>query len=406
MKFGIISYILHKEEKGRFYSYAPYIAEMDLWLKSVDKTLITAPKISSSPSAVEISYNKKELQFHEIPSLNFTSLQKSFVSIFKIPQILWNILKVMRQTDHIHLRCPGNISLLGCFLQIFFPHKPKTAKYAGNWDPEAKQPWSYKLQKWILSNTFLTRNMKVLVYGQWPEQSKNILPFFTASFSESEIKKIGKKLSEPYKFLFVGNLVQGKQPLFAIQLVEALNKRNIPAQLHIYGDGLLSNDLEKEADNKDYIHLYGNKPLEVLKQAYKDSHFLILASKSEGWPKAVAEAMFFGCIPVVTNVSCVSWMLAAPPAPASPAGRPKGGAKNVTLTKRGILIPDLGKGEKVKVDSRDVVEDTVERIIELINQPEEMRRMSMEAQEWSQEYTLERFENAIQDVLFQKKVRP
>src|SRR5690606_28897798 len=131
-------------------------------------------------------------------------------------------------------------------VQMFFPGKSKTAKYAGNWDPKAKQPWSYKLQQWILSNTFLTRNMNVLVYGQWPNQTKNILPFFTASFNESDKEVIIKDFILPYRFLFVGGLVAGKQPSFALQLVEALNKRTIPAELHIYGDGPLKNDLEKE----------------------------------------------------------------------------------------------------------------------------------------------------------------
>ena len=58
------------------------------------------------------------------------------------------------------------------------PKTPKSAKYAGNWDPKSKKPWSYQLQQWILSNTFLTKNMKVLVYGVWDGQSQNIYPFF------------------------------------------------------------------------------------------------------------------------------------------------------------------------------------------------------------------------------------
>jgi hypothetical protein len=27
---------------------------------------------------------------------------------------------------------------LGCIVSDFFPNKPKTAKYAGNWDPKSK----------------------------------------------------------------------------------------------------------------------------------------------------------------------------------------------------------------------------------------------------------------------------
>ena len=42
----------------------------------------------------------------------------------------------MQDADHIHLRCPGNIGLLGCFSSNFISKKIKTAKYAGNWDPK------------------------------------------------------------------------------------------------------------------------------------------------------------------------------------------------------------------------------------------------------------------------------
>lgn len=82
--------------------------------------------------------------------------------------------------------------MLGCLVQIFFPKKIKTAKYAGNWDPEAKQPLSYRIQRWVLSNTFLTRNIQVLVYGEWKQQTKNIKPFFTATYSKSEIIELKK----------------------------------------------------------------------------------------------------------------------------------------------------------------------------------------------------------------------
>ena len=76
--------------------------------------------------------------------------------------------------------------MLGCFIQILFPNKPKTAKYAGNWDPKSSQPTSYRIQKWILNNTILTKNMQALVYGEWEGNSKNIKPFFTATYQEKE----------------------------------------------------------------------------------------------------------------------------------------------------------------------------------------------------------------------------
>ncbi len=125
--------------------------------------------------------------------MNLHPLKNCILSLIKIPIIIITIFKSCKKADHIHLRCPGNIGLLGCFVQIFFPKKIKTAKYAGNWDPQSKQPVSYKIQKFLLKNTILTKNMQTLVYGKWKNQSKNIKPFFTASFSDSEIEPLIKK---------------------------------------------------------------------------------------------------------------------------------------------------------------------------------------------------------------------
>lgn len=96
----------------------------------------------------------------------------------------------MVQADYIHLRCPGNMGL-EALVQMLFPNKPKTAKYAGNWNPKSKQPWSYRLQKWILSYTFLTQNMQVLVYGEWSNQTKNSKLFFSDTYSEEEMGRLG-----------------------------------------------------------------------------------------------------------------------------------------------------------------------------------------------------------------------
>ncbi|WP_424494747.1 glycosyltransferase family 4 protein [Salinimicrobium sp. GXAS 041] len=389
MRFTIITYLEHKQEEDIFYSYAPYIREMNLWLKHVDEVEVVAPLLNSPVKSTELAYASKRLFFTKIPAINLLSARYAFLAFLKLPKIILKVFKAMKRSDHIHLRCPGNIGLIACFVQIFFPKKPKTAKYAGNWDPEAKQPWSYNLQKWLLKNTFLTRNMQVLVYGDWPHQSRNIKPFFTASFSEKEKQEVLEKNFEaPFTFLFVGNLVKGKHPLQAIQLVQQINKeldlsfepRNII--LEIYGDGPEMKMLKAycKAENIEQLIVFkGSRPLEEVKKAYQKAHFLILPSQSEGWPKAVAEAMFFGCIPVSTPVSCVPWML--------------------DYGNRGILLSDQANGQQRMVNGSKEWPVALTRIVEIMKDAAEMKRMSEAAKQWSQQYTLERFEEAIKEVL-------
>jgi glycosyltransferase involved in cell wall biosynthesis len=245
MNFVIITHVQHIKENSNYYGYAPYVREMNIWLKHVDQVTVVAPIETSQLDNIHLAYQHKHLQFKEVSNFNTTSFLNSIRTLFKLPSLLWTIFWAMKNADHIHLRCPGNMGLLGCLVQVLFPNTPKTAKYAGNWDPNAKQPLTYKIQKWILNNTFLTKNMQVLVYGEWDGSSKNIKPFFTATYSEAKKETIfPRSLQQKIKFVFVGTLSEGKKPLYAIQIVENLKKLGQDVQLDLFGDGVLKKELK------------------------------------------------------------------------------------------------------------------------------------------------------------------
>ncbi len=317
-----------------------------------------------------MAYAKENILFKRIPAINIKTAFQIMRGFLLAPYIFMKILLAMSQTDHIHLRCPGNIGLLGCMAQIFFPRKAKTAKYAGNWDPKSKQPWSYRLQKWILSNTKITKNMEVLVYGEWPSQSQNIKSFFTATYTEADKTEVpDRKYDLPIRFLFVGSLVKGKQPDYALDLIIELINNDIPSELHFYGDGPLREDLEQkiiDSELEKSIFIHGNQNTKTLEKAYKHSHFLLLPSKSEGWPKVVAEAMWWGVIPIVTRISCVPWM--------------------------------LGNGERGILIKGNLDEDCATLINEL-NIKNALLDKAHNAQIWSRQYTLKRFEDKIKKLL-------
>ena len=372
MTFCIITQVEHIKKENTYFSYSPYVKEINLWLKYTNKIIVVAPLINKSITAIHDQYIHSNLVFKTTPNFSLTNFKNILTTIFVIPKILFTIFKAMKQADHIHLRCPGNMGLLGAIVQIMFPKKPKTAKYAGNWDPKSKQPWSYKLQKWILSNPFLTRNMQVLVYGEWKNQTKNIKPFFTASYSESEKKPvIIKNCHSKIEFVFVGTLSIGKQPLYAIKIVENLLKKGYDVNFSLFGEGK-ENDVLTEYIEKNQlsnaIFLKGNNDKETIKEVYQKSHFLILPSKSEGWPKVVAEAMFWGCLPIATPVSCVPNML--------------------DYEERGILLTS-------------VLEKDIQKIEMVIQNSELYSKKINKAVEWSRNFAIDTFENEIKQLLQQ-----
>jgi len=389
MKFTIITHAEHKLKQDKIFAYEPYVKEMNLWLKHVDDVEIIAPISNEEISIIDIAYESnihssenKQIKFVKIPSFDIISFKNSIKAFLKIPSILLLIFKAMKRTDHIHLRCPGNIGLLGCLVQILLPSKSKTVKYAGNWDPKSKQPLSYRFQKWIISNSFLTKNCKVLVYGDWSNQSKNILPFFTASYSENEIEEIetrtlfDSKQNDVFKnlnlikFLFVGGFTKGKQPLLTVKVIHELINLGYSVQLRMYGDGIEKERIEnyiKEHKLEETIFLYGNQPKEIVKKSYQQSHFLVFISKSEGWPKVVAEAMFWGCVPISSNVSCIKDM--------------------------------LGNGIRGSI-VEPIIGDIVNELQEYIENPKIYTKKGVEAMNWSRNYTLEKFEMEIEKLLF------
>jgi len=188
MTFTIISHVVHKRNTlGQIGGYAPYVREMNLWLKHVDKVIIVAPLEEREFDAIDIAYSHNEIEFITTPIFNLTSGSNILKTILNLPLLFNKVYHGMAKADHIHLRCPSNQGLIGSFVQILFPRKAKTTKYAGNWDFESKQPWSYRWQQNLLRNTAITKNIQVLVYGNWPDKNKNIKPFFTATYSENEI---------------------------------------------------------------------------------------------------------------------------------------------------------------------------------------------------------------------------
>lgn len=370
MRFLVVSNAPLVVQDTSFYAYSPYEKEMEIWAKYVDEIAFCCPKWSEDRGLLVSKIPFAITSFFELKDFNIKSIKDILKALFHIPFNFIIILRAMIWADHIHLRCPGNVGLLASIAQLFFPHKIKTVKYAGNWDPKAKAPLAYRIQKHIVSHSFWSRNMTVLVYGKWKNSTKNIKPFFTASYHDSDKKPVQEKpLEGVIRFVFVGMLTEGKQPLYALQLVEGLLQKQHAVEIHFFGEGDQRSILETyiETHNLQKVaFLRGNQNKEVVKSFFEQSHFVVLPSKSEGWPKVIAEGMFWGCVPVATQVSCVPFMLGQ--------------------GKRGILL------------TMNLAKD-IEQLICCIKNKEGYRTKQQLGIDWSRKYTLDKFEREIKLLL-------
>jgi len=362
MRFLVISHAPHYVKDGKIHSYGPLVKEMVLWEKRVGQMVVFAPEMEATADPINLPYHHIQTRLSSSPSLNFTSPGQSLWSFFKLPWIVLKMWSEMLKADHVHLRCPGNLALIGCFLQILFPFKKKTAKYAGNWDKDSPQPFTYKLQRRILSNTWLSHNISVMVYGEWPDSTKNIKPFFTASYYEKDFISFQKPaIQKGINLIYVGGLFVAKNPMTALKVLELLITKGEDVQLVFCGDGSERAKIQQYAKTnnlENQVRLLGNVSAERVKEEFIQAHFLIFLSDSEGWPKVVAESMSWSCIPITSPVSCVPQM--------------------------------VGFGERGKLVTNDA-EKIVNEILELKNSPEELDQMQTKARDWARQFTLEKF---------------
>lgn len=370
MRFLVYSHVIHTKYDGKYYGYGPYVKEMDIWSKHISELWVMAPlSADDKPDPIDLPYHHQKIRFIQVPSFQIKSIKDAPNAAWACLVILAKGIFYSSKADHLHLRCPGNMGLLACIIQILFPWKSKTAKYAGNWDPKASKPWSYKLQQRILNSRIFTHRMKVLAYGEWEGQSANVLPFFTATYSEKDIVPIKKEpISKGINLVFVGSMTENKSPKTAYQVYKNLRKKGFPVALDFLGKGPeldVIREMAKVDDLTDGLKLWGNVDAAKVKEVLQKAHFLVFISKSEGWPKAVAEAMFWGCVPITTPVSCVPQML--------------------NFGERGFLI--------------DANSDLAQIIADLFQSESKFNEISEKAASWSRNYTLEYFEEKLKKLL-------
>jgi glycosyltransferase involved in cell wall biosynthesis len=70
----------------------------------------------------------------------------------------------------------------------------------------------------------------------------------------------------PLRLLFIGSLVEDKEPLTAVEIAERLRLRVPGTTLHIIGDGPLRSQCEQAARDREWVHYHGDQRGERLRE--------------------------------------------------------------------------------------------------------------------------------------------
>ena len=306
---AIISHTPHYYNmQGEVVGLEPTLREINHSTQIFDVIFHIAPLYKSDPHKATMPYTSNKIIFVPIKPAGGKGIIKKFGILFYMPYNLYKIIKCIQKVEWIHFRAPTNLGLYVLPLLSIYKNKKKWIKYAGNWQQNSV-PVSYKIQRWWLKKNI--QNSAVTMNGIENNPGSHLLSFNNPCLTEKEIKlnkKCGlrKKFNDKLTFCFVGRLEKSKGFIALLEAIKSLRDIEWFEKLHCVGEFADSHYLEElNSNGKTSIKYHGVLDRLGLNKIYEDSHFIILPSESEGFPKVLIEASSYGCIPIVPPIDSI-----------------------------------------------------------------------------------------------------
>ncbi|MCB0379572.1 MAG: glycosyltransferase family 4 protein [Bdellovibrionales bacterium] len=372
MKLVIVTNTPHYRVGECLYAYGPYAREIDIWADLFTEVLIVAPcRWDTPPTSNFLAFTKSNILILPQKDRSYKTFIDHISFFLNLPKYFLSLSRALQKGEAILIRCPGWSGFLGAVLAPLFT-KYLIAKYAGQWHGYVDEPFSWRLQRFILRSWWWRKGL-VMVYGEWPDQPTQIIPFFTSTMTTKQVwngteAARHKRLSPPFHILFVGRLISEKGVDILLRAANILLKWSIPFKLSLVGDGPDRNRLVwivERLELVDHVEFVGDLPYDEVMSWYEKAHMLVLPSQSEGWPKVLGEAMCYGLVCIGTDRGLMPWL----------------------LKERGFVVP-YGDEEALAVRMRCILED-----------PIMYQNLSKAASNWAQKYSIEEVKEALSRLL-------
>lgn len=312
MKLLIVSHTEHYETAHGVVGFAPTVREIDQLATLFDEVVHVATLQPVGAPRVAAAYQAQNVRLRLVPAAGGETFCTKLGLATVAPKYLRAILAELRTADAVHVRCPAFLSLIA-LICLCFRRRPRRRwlKYAGNWQPQGREPIAYRMQRWILRRGWA--GGIVTVNGDWPRQPAHVRSFVNPCLTPHELEIAAaaahdKTLTPPIRLLFVGRLEREKGAVLCVEIAELLRKRGHHVKLDLVGDGPSREECQcliEAAGMQDRYRLHGWLDRSGLDVFYAAAHFTLLPSLSEGWPKVLSEGMAHGAIPIAAAVSAI-----------------------------------------------------------------------------------------------------
>ena len=310
-KLVIISHTEHYEKDGAPVGWGPTVSEINYLSDFWDEVWHVACLYNTPPPPSSRAYVGGNIRFVPLPPTGGARIRDKFNIIWNLPKTVARISRAIRGATEVQLRTPTGIGvyLLPAFSLLFGRKFTFWVKYAGDW-AEKKAPLGYRFQRWWLKKNWA--RCKVTINGFWNDQPNHCFSFENPCLTGEDIEKgalvqLRKQFDGSFRLAFVGRLEDEKG---VGRIIEALKEVDLSLikRVDFIGDGFKRREYEEQSSlmaEKVFFHGFLDKA--GVHQILSDAHFFLLPSTaSEGFPKVIAEAACYGCLPVVSGAGSIS----------------------------------------------------------------------------------------------------
>lgn len=317
MKLLIISNMAHYYRKQELLGHGPTAREIS-YLGHLFEDITHIGCLHPGPAPkLFLPYEMDKLRFIPLAPAGGSSFREKLGILRQSPGYIRAIVRELPAADVVHIRAPANIALIAMVLLAFVRHpKKRWIKYAGNWKPDSSDAWSYRFQRWWLRRGW--HRGLVTVNGEWPDSPEFVHSFLNPCLTEAQLAygeqvAATKELALPLRIVFVGRIEAAKGVGRILEIAKQLAQAGVTFEMDLIGDGPQRTDFEASANENGLakaVHFHGWQERDQIDTFYARAHFILFPSSSEGWPKALSEAMAYGAVPLASNISSIPQHLA------------------------------------------------------------------------------------------------
>ena len=303
-KLVVISHTLHAQNKDKqIVGWGPTISEINYLSNHWEEVVHVACFTEESSDASMLPYTNTNIRFRTIPTFGGAGFIEKLSVFTSALTIILIVLKEVKGASHVQIRVPMGIGVYVLPLFLFIPREfILWVKYANNWG-HVSNSLGYRFQRWFLDKNFL--KCPVTINGFWPSQKKHLKSFENPCITNEQFefgKTIDKSFDNKLRVVFAGRIEAAKGIDLLMQVLETLPQDRFEEWTFI-GEGPMKEALKNLTNQlKRNAKFPGFMSQSEVHRYLANANILILPSKSEGFPKIVAEAWNYQVIPLVSPV--------------------------------------------------------------------------------------------------------